>query len=357
MAASDLSLTDALHRVQWARRQFEMLRSWIEAYEFDQPFDLRHEFDATRGLHRFYLNSMPNIPVEWSLQAGDILHSCRSALNYLTIQLVRYKDGRSAEEINETFVQFPVVGDVTRFDERGSAPERLSRLLEPSHFQRIRDLQPFNAYDWSVWQFYFWADLVNENSGRPNHIALGLARLSALNNIDKHRLLVAAWNKFSYRSGVLSDARVVSTSVPSERPEVGDLVAEIALQDTRPEWVPLLGDVQELFAVEVALQDDWELSHALSILGLCIWSTEWVLKVFEPVFNDPSGDPLRLTDIPWLPPSGSTYEDPERPGEAVPRPQPSDPIWRGFVTTLRHMGAEVPAHLLVGEHAEGAETP
>jgi hypothetical protein len=110
----------------------------------------------------------PPLDERLALLVGDAMHNTRSALDHLACRLVEHNNGQVTNRT--AFPIFPKEPQrKTREDERYSAA---IEGMNPEHKKAIRALQPF--------------------SNRGTDEARRLIALSALDNTDKHRLLLPA---------------------------------------------------------------------------------------------------------------------------------------------------------------------
>ena len=131
-----------------------------------------HEINADANEQSWiYRGETPDIPIQWSVRAGEILYNLRSALDHAVWQLV-LANGRVAGQHN----QFPIADNEGEWS-RPSTQKRLNGLTEQAK-ARIHYLQPFNAM----------MCLRLEGIYHPDD-AQTFRTLRWLCNIDKHRHL------------------------------------------------------------------------------------------------------------------------------------------------------------------------
>ncbi len=114
-----------------------------------------------------YRGEMPNVPVDWSVIIGEILHNLRSSLDHLVWQLV-LDNGHPPGRFNE----FPITTDCDgwrKAKKRGSL-----KGVSQKHEELIARLQPYTG-----------------GMGLPFNVAI-LEAIRKLSNIEKHRHLVVA---------------------------------------------------------------------------------------------------------------------------------------------------------------------
>lgn len=140
--------------------------------EIQEHFAGKYTFAIDRGPDGRYLyrvENLPEIPKRWNAIIGDALFNVRSALDHLAWQLVLL-DGK--EPTRRT--QFPILLSQPHDESGAPVPVNLRPALDRQDvLDELQRVQPFREIG-------------------PDHdpAHTPLARLSALNNIDKHRLLL-----------------------------------------------------------------------------------------------------------------------------------------------------------------------
>lgn len=299
------SLDDAFDKLRWAEQHFETLRREVEPFEERDTHTIRCEVDADEGEYTFYVHDLEDVPSDdWGLIAGDCLHNARTALDYLMVRLfglVTYDKPRYVPRI-----QFPIYDDPGRF--KGAVAELREHSGLSGYLARIEELQPFNVANASVWG---WASptpgFVRMLFPQPVVHALpkALWRLTGLDNLDKHRVINAAWRgvkapePFAEPSFVPPDFELVGGGSTYLGPlEEGAKVASLRFATPLPrEWKPDEMEMKREFPLVVSIYDeDTFTGRVLEILPFCLWGVRSVLKLFEPVFTR-SEPPLPVTAI------------------------------------------------------------
>ena len=288
------SLDDAFDKLRWARHHFEVLRSEVEPFEKRDAHTISVEVDADSGEYVFRVHNLEAPDPDWGLRIGDCLHNGRTALDYLMVRIVALVTDTEPRDV-ET-VQFPIHDDPKAFASRiGSL--RKQHPVFSGYLTRIEELQPFNVGNPSIWG-------MEAHGGWPLHhmLPMALKRLSTLDNIDKHRVIHAAWtgvdflrsNKVEPPTGFkfLSGG---STGVPlKDGAVVGNWRFGTPLPST---WEPSQVEMKRSFPFYVTVDQPPTLVGILEVLGLCLWAVEAVLTLFGPVFLDLQ-PPLPVTAIP-----------------------------------------------------------
>lgn len=159
-------------KIDRASSHIHTLSSEIEEFCVAIRRSIVHEVDRDADEQRWvYRGATVEVPIEWSIRAGEILYDLRSALDHLVWQLV-LTNGEEPTQIN----QFPIVDEVE--DWMSPRTENKLKGVSDKHKQMIRLLQPFNPF----------LGLPSGGAIRPCNAQV-LRALRDLNNIDKHRHL------------------------------------------------------------------------------------------------------------------------------------------------------------------------
>ena len=179
----DVTLDDARAKLRWARHHFETVRPQIEAFEQRDAHTFSHEFDTKTGQYTFYVHGLEMTDPDWGLVIGDCLHNARTALDYLLVRLYAYVAGEDPKDVR--VVSFPIYDDPADFASKVGGLRKDPVLKH--YVTRIEELQPFNLGNPAIWGL--------REFGLPVYSLLpaALSRLSNLDNIDKHRIVHAAW--------------------------------------------------------------------------------------------------------------------------------------------------------------------
>lgn len=208
---------DHRHKLARASRHVDDLKRLVLDHAPEARFQLRAECEANSRECSVRLTFVPP-PIEWSLAAGDALHNMRSALDCLAFAL-SVKHSGSMTEAEERRVFFPICNTAGEF-ERLLADGRGVHRASDRAKAHVESVQPYRATPW--------------NFGNP------LPYLRDLNNIDKHRHLVATHVRVASAQFSLGTARGAALGVPlsiaSGIYRNGAVVAQVAIPagvDTR----------------------------------------------------------------------------------------------------------------------------
>lgn len=155
-----------------AGNQVDALSANIETFRQTIVQSIVHKADKDVGEQQWvFRGPTPHVPIEWSVQAGEILYNLRSALDHLVWQLV-IDNGQHPKQTN----QFPIVDDETVWL-KSRTQNRMAGVADRTRKQ-IHYLQPFNHF----------LCLPGNGTNRPVNAQV-FRTLRELCNIDKHRHL------------------------------------------------------------------------------------------------------------------------------------------------------------------------
>jgi hypothetical protein len=268
--------------------------------------------DADAGQYTFYIHDLEDPESdEWGLMIGDCLHNARTALDYLMVRLFSLVTGDKPRLIGR--VEFPICDDRARFDPKsGKTAPAVAEMRKHRPFSgylaRIEELQPFNYGNPSVWGTQLHEELAKPLFPWPvfHELPKALGTLSALDNLDKHRVIHAAWlavntaTPFADPPFIPRDFEFRSATTYRGTLEDGAKIGTLGFTTPLPhEWHPSEVDMKRYFPVEVAIYDESGFTNrVLEVLPRCLWAVSAVLTLFAPVFEEPSKPPLPVTVIP-----------------------------------------------------------
>jgi hypothetical protein len=169
--AGDLAGVDL--KVGRAKRKLADLDKCIKAAFAPDRYRISSEFDSEIAEQVYSVHDLPAIDPEWALEIAEVLYQLRSALDHLAWQLVEL-DGNSPNEQT----QFPIRDSPNdKNEKRLPLQNLLPQVKNPDILNLIDECQPYNAGDGTDYP-------VQKARTTP------LWHLKALNNVDKHRLLL-----------------------------------------------------------------------------------------------------------------------------------------------------------------------
>ncbi len=309
-----VTLNDARDKLRWAKHHFESIRPQMEAFEQRDAHTFSYEVNSDTGQYTFYVHGLEMADPDWGLIIGDCLHNARAALDYLLVRLVAYVTGEDPKEIR--VVSFPIYDEESDFSSKVGSLRKNPVLKH--YVTHIEELQPFNQGNPAIWGL--------KEYGMPVYslVPAALSRLSILDNIDKHRIVHAAWVGGVFHAhrfpGMPEDFAFKGGSHGmgpfEDDAEVGHLLFGTPLPH---EWHPTQMDMKSHFPLQVSFAEPLAVNGVLEVMPLLLWAVETVLDLFEPVFRH--GQPP-LPAIAALAAEETYYADQLRHLEALGFPVP-----------------------------------
>jgi|SRR5579864_426105 len=160
------SFESACSKTERAYHQLKTLEAKVGPFFADNPYPIRHEFNAECTECRFYISVTKPLPQrEWGLIIGDCIHNARSALDHLIWELSEIFSGPAPTDTDTQFPIYDAPHPTMPFSLR--AERRIKRL--PVYAQAlVEQLQPYRA---------------------PNIMEHPLWLCRHLDDIDKHKLI------------------------------------------------------------------------------------------------------------------------------------------------------------------------
>ena len=132
-----------------AKVHLEVFRDNVSAFKSLHSHTIAVEDDPNTSEYVFKVHGLKPTDPDWGLIAGDCVHNMRTALDHLVFQLAILGQGRNLTDKEAGSCSFPIYDDPSKFpDPSKSGPIKLLRRGEQT---RITELQPFNAWDASIW--------------------------------------------------------------------------------------------------------------------------------------------------------------------------------------------------------------
>ena len=165
-------------KVKWAKKHIEKLEPSLKPYPYRGSDFVRFEDDGTKRERSYYLIKLPDIPPEVRLITGDVLQNLRSSLDHIACHLVAVGGGKVT-----TRTYFPIAKTSATYQ----SPRCREKIkgARPDAIKYLDSFQPYKGGTHLLWE------------------------LHALNNVDKHRLLLTTCS-----------TPVAHSMSPSERAEI-----------------------------------------------------------------------------------------------------------------------------------------
>lgn len=146
----------ALAKCDWSEKHIDKLKTVVAEFRRSNPCTISKKADSETGDVTYYVADVPVIPDEIALIAGDVLHNLRCALDYVACGLV------GAENVTSK-TKFPIRRDPKDWEVSGL------RMVDGARKEAIEALRRIRPYEGGKTLLYV---------------------IHALNNVDKHRLLL-----------------------------------------------------------------------------------------------------------------------------------------------------------------------
>lgn len=190
------ALEGAVLKLEHARSIFDDLRKQVADLHETGELAWRptsRRYDEVSGEVQFLVEGLPEVPKEWSLLLGDIVHNLRCVLDHLWWQLASIELGRPPSKREASSIQFPIC-----LNEDAWEGHRFLKHVSVEAAERARRLQPFMLDDPSESLLKLLADLSNHDKHREVSFAF-LANLGGGFNTPSEQDCVDC--KIPYRLG------------------------------------------------------------------------------------------------------------------------------------------------------------
>jgi hypothetical protein len=188
-------------KVERAKQHILDLNLRLKAFLNSNPYKVgTYRNPETRQL-TYFLTGVRNVPPQIGLVVGDVIQNLRSALDHLAFQLYMLGPGGQAGGAGSR-TYFPIADDSAKY--KIEAPRKI-KGLQPDAIKAIDAVQPYKG----------------GNTDKSDT----LWRLEKMNNIDKHRLLIAIGSQ--YRSVDIGGdfARAYEKGLAEASPEIRGMFA------------------------------------------------------------------------------------------------------------------------------------
>jgi hypothetical protein len=154
-----------LEKIKRANTHIEEFKVALDAFKKTEPYGISGKRDPKTREFIYYVTKADPIPPNLSVISGDVLQNLRTALDYLVCSLIRAHSGPKADITKGGFL---ILNEVPTTEEHESTFARKVKGMEDKARDLLRTLKPYKGGDDTLW------------------------RLHALNNSDKHRLLLTS---------------------------------------------------------------------------------------------------------------------------------------------------------------------
>lgn len=273
-------------KLRRAKEHFALLRHVIAGLEKAGPHTFLVEHDPQGSCYVIKVLGLKESRPEWGYLLGDCLHNARSALDHLVFQLaILGKGNKPLTDDEARQPAFPVITAPKRY---ADATREKLKLLREGDRARIKELQPFNSLDPSIWGW-----MPHSQPSLPV-IPDALRLLDHFENVDKHRLVIPTWRTVKRYDGQAPELPkgIIRTEVVRDALEDG---AEVARWFYEPGLAPELPpdmDMERHYPIGVALEDPPYFRDAVEILEDLIHAVGYVIEIFRPCMQGSAPRPV-----------------------------------------------------------------
>ena len=162
-----------ISKIERAEKHIRDLQLASQAFFDSRPYEIIAEKNSDTAERTYYLGDIAEVPAEIIAICGDALHNLRSALDYLAFQIIRTRTKPSERSA------FPIAKSSTIY--MSSKARREIEVARPDAIKYIDTLEPYKGGSDALW------------------------RLKELDDIDKHRLLLAVGTRYTARRATPSE--------------------------------------------------------------------------------------------------------------------------------------------------------
>jgi len=159
-------------KVERAKQHIVDLNLRLKAFLDSKPYVVGTQRNPETRQLIYFLTGVRNLPPSIGLVVGDVIQNLRSALDHLAFQLYMLGPGGQAGGVGSR-TYFPIADDVAKY--KIEAPRKV-KGLRPDAIKAIDAIEPYK--------------------GGSTDKSDTLWRLEKMNNIDKHRILIAIGSQF-----------------------------------------------------------------------------------------------------------------------------------------------------------------
>jgi hypothetical protein len=202
---ADERLAHVRVKVERAKQHIVDLNLRLKEFLDSNPYVVRAQRDPQTRRPVYYLAAVRDVPPIISLLAGDIVQNLRSALDHLAFQLYMLGPGGVAGGAGSR-TYFPIADDAAKY--KIEAPRKV-KGLRPDAIKAIEAIEPYK--------------------GGTTDKSDTLWRLEKMNNIDKHRLLIATGSQFRSFDIGANAVRGLQEAMAKGPPEMRFTIPKISL--------------------------------------------------------------------------------------------------------------------------------
>ena len=216
--ADQPSLAGPLARIGRADELTHQLEAACEAFLATRPYTVEERLDDNPAVRTFVVTSVHDVPVLSRIITGEIAYHLRASLDLLAYQLLLKANITDPKRLRDCAFPIIVDRDLAMPEDRKKHDASIRHKIDGIDrrgYDRIVALQPCATNrEWSH-----------------------LAQVQALNNTDKHRLLLAATSSIRIGGWNFRDEHGNVTTMPHQSFIPLQLDAMLKVGDARPDFV------------------------------------------------------------------------------------------------------------------------
>jgi hypothetical protein len=183
-------------KIERAKEHIVHLNLRLKAFLDSRPYEVGTRRDPQTRRLIYYLVAVRDVPPDIGLIVGDVIQNLRSALDHLAFQLYLLGPGGQAGGTGSR-TYFPIADDSAKY--KIEAPRKI-KGLRPEAIKAIDAIEPYK--------------------GGKTDKSDTLWRLEKMNNIDKHRLLIAIGSQYGSVDIAVDFRRAMQEARAKAPPEV-----------------------------------------------------------------------------------------------------------------------------------------
>lgn len=245
--ADQPSLVGPMARIGRAEELTYQLDVACKAFLATRPYTVEERLDENPAVRTFVITSLHEVPVLPRIIIGEIAHHLRASLDLLAYQLLLKANITDPKRLRDCAFPIIVDRDLTKPEDRKKHDASTRHTIDgvdSRAYDRIVALQPCAT------------------NGEWSH----LAQVQALDNTDKHRLLLAATSSIRIGGWNFRDADGSATTMPHQSFIPLQVDAILKVGDARPGFV-LPNLAQEVAFMEPGPVFGKPLAHILQNLS------------------------------------------------------------------------------------------
>jgi hypothetical protein len=242
------SLAGPLARIDRADELVKQLDTTLKAFVATKPYTAEQQPDDNPTNRRYVVTRIQEVPLAVRVLVGEISHHLRASLDLLAYQLLLKEGVTDEKQLRDCSFPIIVNRDLTKPEDKRKHDDAIKKAIggaSPRALTRIVTLQPCGSNrEWSH-----------------------LAQIQALDNTDKHRVLLAAFGSsklkdFTFHDGTRTEvfpeawvplqegAMLILSNVPVDMVIAPNFINDVTFNEPGPVFgkpiVPILKNLSQM---------------------------------------------------------------------------------------------------------------